>query len=308
VTGHLRDCDESLMREALSAGTFANVLGDSMTRRLLADYRLASPYDVWRRIATVVPVNDFRTQERTRFGGYGDLPAVAERGTYNALTSPTDEKATYAVSKRGGTESVSLEMIKNDDVGTIRQIPIKLSRAGKRTLAKFVLDFFVDNPVIYDGVALFHATHGNLGTAALDKTSYAAGRLAMLKQTERDSNDRLGIGPRDLWVSADGEEGAADIFRRNTENDRTFIQSLSPNIIPVWYWTDPNDWMMSADPLDVPTMEVGFLDGNEEPELFVQDSPTVGSMFNDDTLTWKIRHIYGGNLTDFRGVYKGVVI
>jgi hypothetical protein len=66
--------------------------------------------------------------------------------------------------------------------------------------------------------------------------------------------------------------------------------------------------MMSADPLDVPTMEVGFLDGNEEPELFVQDSPTVGSMFNDDTLTWKIRHIYGGNLTDFRGVYKGVVI
>jgi hypothetical protein len=199
-------------------------------------------------------------------------------------------------------------MIKNDDVGTIRQIPIKLSRAGKRTLAKFVLDFFVDNPVIYDGVALFHATHGNLGTAALDKTSYAAGRLAMLKQTERDSNDRLGIGPRDLWVSADGEEGAADIFRRNTENDRTFIQSLSPNIIPVWYWTDPNDWMMSADPLDVPTMEVGFLDGNEEPELFVQDSPTVGSMFNDDTLTWKIRHIYGGNLTDFRGVYKGVVI
>ncbi len=307
VTGDIRHCDESLMREALNSGSFANVLGDGMTRRLIRDYRAQTTYDVWRRIADVVNISDFRTNERTRYGGYGDLPDVAESGAYTALTSPTDEKATYAVTKRGGTEKVTLEMIKNDDVGAIRRIPVGLSRSAKRTLAKFVLDFFVDNPVIFDGTALFHASHGNLGAAALDKTSLAAGRLAMLKQSEKDSGDRLGIGPRDLWVPPDLEEDAVDLFRRNTENDKNFVQSLSLNVIPVWYWTDLNDWMLSADPMDIPTMEVGFLDGNEEPELFVQDNPTVGSVFSNDEITYKVRHIYGGNLVEFRGVYKAVV-
>ena len=316
VTGHLKNCDaarlrealgDAAFREALDSTTFANVLGDSVARRMVADYNQPSQYDVWRQLATVVPVNDFRTQERTRFGGYGDLPEVAENGPYNPLTSPNDEAANYAVKKRGGTETISIEMIKNDDVGAIQRIPVRMSRAAQRTLGKFVLDFLATNPLIYDGVALFDAAHNNLGTAALDATSLAAGRLAMLKQPELDSNERLGIGPRNLWVSADQEEAGVNLFRRNTENDKTFTQSLSLNVIPVWYWTDINDWCLSADPMDIPTIEIGFLDGNEEPELFVQDNPTQGSLFSNDQIKYKIRHVYGGNVLDFRGLYKAVV-
>lgn len=316
VTGHLQHCNPTRLREALgnspfreaiSASTFADVLGDSITRRMIADYRETGQYDVWRNLVNIVPLADFRTQERTRFGGYGDLPAVAENGSYNPLTSPTDEKATYAATKRGGTETISLETIKNDDVGVIRRIPLKLSRSGKRTLAKFVLDFLRTNPTIYDGAALFHASHGNLGTAALSAASLAAGRLAMLQQTELDSGDRIGIGPQNLWVPGELEETAVDLFRRNTENDKNFVQTLSLNVIPVWYWTDANDWCLSADPMDIPTIEIGFLDGNEEPELFVQDNPTQGSLFTNDQIKYKIRHIYGGNVEEFRGLYKGVV-
>ena len=308
VTGLTRNCDESLMREALSSTSFDDVLGDSITRRMVKDYNTPTRYDIWKQLVTVVPVMDFRTQERTRFGGYGDIPAVAENGTYDPLTSPGDEKATYAVGKKGGTESVTLEMIKNDDVGAIRVIPTKLSRAAKRTLGKFVLDFLRTNPAIYDGVTLFHASHGNLGAAALTASSLAAGRLAMLKQAELGSADPLGIGPEYLWVSPDNEETAVDLFRRNTENDKNFVQSLALQVMPVWYWTDVNDWCLSANTADIPTIEIGFLDGNEEPELFVQDSPTGGSMFTNDRLTWKLRHIYGGAATEFRGLYKAVVV
>lgn len=315
VSGRLDQCDMARLRESVGAAfresldstSFANVLGSTINRRLVADYRTVTPYDVWRQLVTVSPVGDFRSQERVRYGGYGDLPAVAQSAAYTALASPTDEKASYAVTKRGGTEDITLEMIKNDDVGVIRQIPVKLSRAAKRTLGKFVLDFLRTNPAIYDGVALFHAGHGNLGAAALDATSYAACRLAMLKQTEKDSLDRLGIGPRNIWVPADLEESASNVFKRATNLDETFVQSLKPTIIPVWYWTDANDWCASADPLDIPTIEIGFLDGNEEPELFVQDNPSVGSMFTNDKVTYKIRHIYGGNVLDYRGLYKGVV-
>ncbi len=315
VTGRLENCDQSRLREAvggafresLTSSSFSNVLGDSLTRRLVAEYNAAVDYQTWRQIVTTTPVNDFRTQERTRFGGYGDLPAVAQGGAYVALTSPTDEKATYGVSKRGGTEDITLEMIKNDDVGSIQRIPAKLGRSAQRTLAKFVFDFIRSNPVIYDTVALFHATHGNLGSAALDATSLAAGRLAMLKQAEAGSSDRLGIGPKHLLVPVDLQEAAVNLFNRNTNNDKTFIQNASLNIIPVWYWTDVSDWALSADPRDIPTIEIGFLDGREEPELFVQDMPNVGSMFSNDKLTYKLRHIYGGNVLDYRGLYKAVV-
>jgi hypothetical protein len=305
VTGQIQNATR--LREALSSGSWAEVLGNSITRRMIADYRGATDLDMWRLAANVTPVGDFRTQERTRFGGYGDLPVVAESGPYTALTSPTDEASTYAVSKRGGTETITLEMIKNDDVGSIQRIPMKLARAAKRTLCKFVLDFIRTNPTIYDGLALFHATHANLGAAALSSTTYAAARLAMVKQTEYNSTDAIGVGPKNLWVPPELEETAANLFRRNTNLDTTFVQTLTPNIIPVWYWTDINDWAATADVADIPFIEIGFLDGEEEPALFVQDNPTVGSMFTNDQLTYKIRHIYGGSVLDFRGAYKAVV-
>lgn len=316
VTGRLENCDpvrlrealgDTVFRESLDSASFGNVLGNAITRRMIADYRDMGQYDVWRNLADVVPLSDFRTNERTRYGGYGDLPVVPEGDPYQAMGSPTDEKATYKPEKRGGTEDVTLEMIRNDDVGTIRRIPTKLSRSAKRTLAKFVLDFIRANPTIYDGLALFHASHGNLGAVALDAAGVSAGRLAMLKQTELNTADRIGIGPAHIWVPADLQETATNLFARTTNNDKSFLQNLNLQVNPVWYWTDTNDWALSADKMDVASVEIGFLDGNQEPELFIQDNPTVGSMFSHDKLTWKLRHIYGGNVLDFRGLWKSVL-
>lgn len=317
VTGRLADCDLTRMRESLGVNfreavmdstTFAQALGDSITRRMLADYNVQTQYDVWRNLANIVPLSDFRTQHRTRFGGFGDLPAVAEGADYQDAAIPDDEEATYKAGKVGRLAIVTQEMIRNDDVGLIRQIPTKLSRAAKRTLSKFVLDFLRTNPVIYDGLAWFHATHANLGSAALAGAAWSAARAAIMKQTEQGSGDRLGIPPKNLWVPADLEEAAFELFKnRGTSNDQNFIQTQAPTIIPVWYWTDVTDWAATCDKMDVPSVEIGFLDGREEPELFVQDTPNVGSLFSADKITYKIRHIYGGAVTDYRGAYKAVV-
>jgi len=314
VTGRMDNCDLNRMaealgifREALDSTSFTNVLGNSITRRMIADYRDMGQYDVFRNACEVVPVSDFRSNERTRFGGYGDLPIVSENDAYQGLASPTDEKAIYSAAKRGGTESVTLEMIANDDVGAIRRIPVKLSRSAKRTLAKFVLDFVRLNAAIYDTVAFFHATHANLGSTALAAAEVSVARTAMLKQTELNSLDRIGIGPKYLWVPPDLQDTAWTIFQRNTNLDKTFTQQLNLEIMPVWYWTDVTDWALSADVNDIPGIEIGFLNGQQEPELFVQDMPNVGSMFTNDQVTYKIRHVYGGAVKEFRGWYKEVV-
>lgn len=307
VTGREDKCSRTRMIEALDSSSLGNVLGEAMHKRMIEEYNQPNQFDIWREVAKTVPVTDFRSQERVRYGGYGDLPAVAESGNYNALASPTDEKASYAVTKRGGTEKVTLEMVKNDDVGVILDIPRRMSRAAKRTLSKFVLDFLRANPAIYDTKTLFHTDHANLLTAALSETSWAAARLAMIKQAEFGSTEQLGIAPRILLVPADLEMAAYDLFRRDTNNDETFVQSQKPKILVPWYWTDANDWVAMADKNDIPTIEVGFLDGQEEPEMFVQDNPTAGSLFTNDTITYKIRHIYGGVVKDFRGAVKSVV-
>lgn len=315
VTGDLRDCDVSRMRESLGArflesltsASWANTLGDSMTRRMLAEYAQLTDLQAWRRIATAVPVNDFRTQERTRIGGYGNLPGVNQGAAYGALSSPTDEKASYAVTKRGGTEDVTLEMVRNDDVGAIRRIPGELSLAAANTLYEFVFDFIRTNPTIYDTVALFHATHNNLGTAALDATSFAAARLAMISQTRAGSGKKLASGPATVLVPFELQEAAFNLFVRNQNLDKSFVQTINPEVIAVPYWTDANDWACVADPRRIPTIEIGFLDGREEPELFVQDAPNVGSLFSNDKITYKIRHIYSGAVMDYRGLRKNVV-
>ncbi|MCU7934118.1 MAG: hypothetical protein KZQ99_04465 [Candidatus Thiodiazotropha sp. (ex Dulcina madagascariensis)] len=295
-------------REAINASTFANdILGDSITRALLRDYRTEDMWSDWRWLADVVPVGDFRTQERTRMGGYGDLPTVLPDDPYNALTSPTGEKAQYALSKRGGTETINLEAVANDDVGVIARVPQKMSQAAKRTLYKFIFDFLRTNPVIYDSTALYTVGHGNLGTAALDPTSFAAARLSMSKQVEMDSGEPLGLVLRHFALPSDLIETAFDMFVRNTNNDETFVQSRKPMVHEVPYWTDTNDWVATADKSEAPLFELGFYNGQEEPELFVQDQPNQGSLFSNDQIKYKIRHIYSGVIPDYRPHYKSVV-
>lgn len=309
VTGNLKA--SSRLLASIESGSFAEILGDSIARRMVRDYNAAGLGD-WRKIADVVPLNDFRTNRRPRMGGYGDLPIVAQGGGYAALASPGDEEATYAAAKRGGTEDITLEAVKNDDVGAIRRIPLKLARAAARTLHKFVFDFLATNPAIYDSVALFHASHGNLGSAALDATSFAARRQAMLKKAELNSAEVLGIPPKYLVVPIDLDKTGYDLIAapRNADFNPTapdFTRTLQMELIVVPYWTDANNWYLAADKGDIPTIEIGFLDGREEPELFVQDLPNVGSMFSNDKLTYKLRHIYGGAVTDFRGLDGSIV-
>lgn len=318
VTGLRREATR--LTEALDSTSFDQILGDSITRRMVAEYAAGSQAQ-WRgTIADVVPVNDFRTQRRMRFGGYGNLSTVGQGAPYPALTSPTDEEATYAPAKRGGTEQLTIEMIANDDVGAIRRIPTKLARAASQTLYEFVFDFMRTNATIYDSTALAAAGHGNnISTTALSNTQLGILRLAIKNQTDMSNGKRLGLPSRYLWIPSDLEELAfwlttsnlalpdSSIASTAASGAPNFVRKLS--IVPqvVDYWTDANNYWLTSSVQDTPMIEIGFLGGREEPELFVQDQPNAGSLFSNDVITWKIRHIYGGGVLDFRGFAGGIV-
>jgi hypothetical protein len=310
ISGRVKDMQR--LTASMDSTTLSNMLGDSITRKMLAEYNTTAYNKDWRKICNVVPIPDFRSNRRNRMGGYGNLPTIGQGNAYQALSSPSDEEATYSVSKRGGTEDITMEMIKNDDVGAVKRIPVKLATSAARTLYEFVFDFIATNPNIYDSTALFTVGHGNLATTGIDLTNLNARRRAMLKQTELNSSKRLGIPAKYLIVPVDLDKTAYDLISapRNSDFDPIvpeYTRTLQMEMIVVYYWVDTNNWYLAASANDIPGLEIGFLDGREEPELYVQDQPTVGMVFTNDKITYKIRHIYGGNITDFRAFDGSIV-
>lgn len=296
------------LRESLNTGVFDQVFADAMNRQLVREYTRLN-LRTWGSLVDIVPVADFRTRHRIRIGGYANLDIVLQGQPYPALVSPTDEEATYAVVKRGGTEDLTLEMIRNDDVSAIRLIPLRMARAATQTLHEFVFNFLANNPTIYDSVALFHANHANLNTTAFSAAEYMVLRRKMRSQTEKDNNKPIGILPRNLFIPNTLEEAAYNAFRQDTNLEPRLVatQQVRPNIVVVDYWTDADNWFATASTDQTPMIELAFLDGNEDPEMFVQDMPEVGSMFTNDKRTYKIRHTYGGAIVDYRG-FQGAIV
>jgi hypothetical protein len=311
VTGQLPK--NSRFMASLSTTDWANVLAATLNRRMVRDYQMMM-LDTWRAFVDIVPLNDFKQQERVRFGGYANLPIVAQRDPYLALVSPTDEKAYYSPAKRGGTEDITREMIFNDDVGAIQKIPTRMARAAAQTLHEFVYDFIRPgvNPVIYDGSVLYVAGHSNTGTAALaaDGVAFSAARLRMKKQMQLNNLKRLGIRAGLLAVPADLEQIAYGLvtpaFNKNNAVPE-FFQQLGVIPVVVDYWTDATDWVLIARKEDISGLEIGFINGQETPEIFVSDMPTVGSSFTNDVNTYKIRHEYGGAIVDYRAFDGSIV-
>lgn len=291
-----------------TTASFSYLLGTSMNKRLLKDYQ-AWPAE-WQRFVVIAPIKDFKQQSRVRLGSFGSLSTVAEDTAYTSITL-TDTAATYVPTKRGNLVTVSRETIVNDDLFAIKQIPTKLAVAAAYTLAEFVYAFLSTNPTIFDGSALFTtgAPHSNLGSAALASSSMQSGVTAMREQTNF-SGKRLGLKPGYLIVPPELEWTAMIATKSagipgSPNND---INPMLGYVVPVVspQLSSTTQWFFAADPRVVDTIEIGFVGGQVNPVLFIQDQPLFGLNFTQDVISYKIRHEYGGCVVDWRGLYRGI--
>jgi hypothetical protein len=203
-------------------------------------------------------------------------------------------------------------MIVNDDLGAIRKIPVRMGQAAARTIYEFVFDLIITNPVMdYDNLALFDAQHGgNLLATALDSTAFANARNIMKAQTELSSGKKIGINPRYLLIPSELDKTAYELTTTAyglSNPVPAFHQTWKVEPITIAHTQDTDNWFMVADPYENPTIEIGFLHGKEEPELFVSDLPTQGSYFTNDQIRYKIRHEYDGDVLDHRSFVGAIV-
>lgn len=297
------------LRESLTTGHWPEVFGDSMHRMLLHYYNVS--VGDWRPLAKVVPIKDFRDNPRVAYGGYGDAPIVGEGAVYPEVATPEDHESKYRVQKRGRVWKLTMESLVNDDLGAIRDQPIAHIRAMGRTLHKFVMNTLLfDNPTMYDGKALIHADHGNHQTATLSLGALQTALLQFGDQTEEGSGEKIGdIQPRYLIIPNALRFTAHELLFSEKKPDGSENKTVE-NVVKGLYGMDyiinhhassTANWIISADPYDMNGLEVGFLGGREEPEVFTADAENLGAMLTSDTILHKFRQIYGGVIPDWRG-------
>jgi len=111
--------------------------------------------------------------------------------------------------------------------------------------------------------------------------------------------------PPDLMYTAAIIAGTPQVPGSSNNDVNPLAGQIVPIVVP--NFADVNNWYLLASPAQVECLEVGFLNGREEPELMVQDNPTDGSVFTNDAITFKVRHIYGAGWLDYRGAYGSIV-
>ncbi len=305
------------LRETVTTSDWSVAFGDAFNRRLEKEYTM-DPRTDWRRIiSSVENLGDWTNPQRiVRIGGIDDLPLVAEKDAYTELTPdpPTEQVEIMTPEKRGGKFTLSLESVIADRLNVIRSIPRKLARSANRTIHKKVWDQLETNPLMADGTALIDAAHANALTGlAFDYPNMAVGVQGLREQTEQDVAEALGLAPKFLVHGPALEQAVIEVLdsrvKVNAGEDATVASSnnrwgIQPFMTLGIGRTGPraNDWWLVADPNDVETIAVGFPGGRDRPDIFVQgqQQETVGSVFDSDCLTFKIRLICAAKAVDWR--------
>lgn len=287
-----------------STSDFPVLLENSMHKTLQQAYTTAP--DTWSRFCHVGSVTDFRAHNRYRMGSFGNLDALGENSEFKNKSIPDGEKSTITATTKGNVINISRQTIINDDLSAFIGLSQMLGRAARRTVEADVYALLASNPIMFDGIALFDAAHDNLaGTGSVvSVASIEAARVAMAKQMDVSGSDFLDLRPA-FWLGGMGAGGNARVVNEAQYDPDTPNKLQSPNRVRGLFRDvidspriTGTEWYCFADHMEAPVIEVGFLNGEQEPFLESEQG------FEVDGLQWKVRLDYGVAAIDYRGAYK----
>jgi hypothetical protein len=315
LTPEMRSCQD------VDSSSFTNAFQNAMALYLSKAYR-RYPYREEALISTKRPVSDLRTVHAVQYDYPADLPTVdPETTNWPRLGPGADTEVQYNITQKGGILFVSRKAFMNNSIGLLQDILGKIGRAARRTHARYVWNFFINNSTCMDGAAWFTPGHGNLGNTALGIVPLTAAITALANMTEPGSAETIGfdlaslnwylVTPVGMWATAVQTNQNESYFTGNDLTTKTanpcceLFGENNERVITCPFMTDVNDWGVLRDPTDVPIVEMSYLDGKEEPDVqFVADNEIA---FCSDAYAYKCTHAYGGSIIDYRGGYKAVV-
>jgi phage major head subunit gpT-like protein len=281
---------------------FPNLLADVSNKLLRAGYEEAP--QTWLPIAKTVEVPDFKPRKLLQVGDFPQLVEVVEHSEFTSGTI-TEAKEQVQLKTYGRDFTITRQALINDDLNAFGQIPIGLGRSARTLESQLAWAEITANANMGDGIALFHANHGNLAGsgAVISVTTIGAGRAAMRLQKGIDGATLLNLRPAFLIVPA-AIETLADQFV-----SVTLMASAPASVNPFAgrlqviseARLDANSataYYLATDQASCPTLFYATLTGQQGP--FVDQQ--LG--FDVDGLKIKVRHDVAFKAADWHGVYK----
>jgi hypothetical protein len=257
-------------------------------------------FTAWARQRTIA---DFKQQSVTQLAGAPNLLLVPESGEFTYGTIG-EGREVYALLTYGRIVGITRQVLINDDLDAFTRVPAAYGAAAADLESDIVYSILTGNPNMGDGVALFHATHNNLGTAgAISETT--------LSEAYRLFGNQRGIEGRQISVLPRfiiTPPGARSVEARKNVTATTpsavagvnaFANRLEPieeaRLIPA-AGADP--WFLAADPARIDTVEFAYLEGQQG----VYTETRMG--FEVDGIEIKARHDFAAKAIDWRGLFR----
>lgn len=287
-----------------SSSDFGHILGDIANKSMLKGYQEAEEtFQKWTAKGTLT---DFKPTKRVDLTSFPNLTKVDEGAEYTHATMG-DRAESIVLATYGKLFSITRQVVINDDLSALDRIPRSMGRAAIRTVGDLVYAVLGSNPKMSDGKALFHADHGNLlsPAAALSVGRIDAALSAMQVQEEGDAI--LNIMAKYMLVPVALRSTANALV--TAEFDPANANAKVPNPVRglVEVIADARldkqsklNTYFAADPGIHDTIEVAYLDGNEQPYMEQQQGFTV------DGATFKVRMDAGVAPMSWRTINKAL--
>lgn len=286
----------------MSTSDFPAILANVVSKRLRNAYEVA-PQN-WKKLGRQSNAPDFKSKAVTQLSNLPTLKAIKEGGEYQ-YAGLSDGQEIYALGTYGRIVNITRQTLINDDLGAFDRLPMLLGRAAAETEASIFWAVVTGNPAMSDGNAIFHASHGNLGTAgAIAIASLNEARANMRKQKglakKAADAEPLNLTPAYLVVSPDKETEAQQFLATTLYPSQNSV--VNPFAGSMTQITEArltgNAWYVFADPATIDTIEYAYLEGEEG--LYTEQR--LG--FEVDGLEIKGRLDFAAKAIDWRGMHK----
>lgn len=298
---------KAMIKAVMTTSDFPAILENTLGKALRVGFE-AEPatFEAWTR---KVLVPDFKPQSRVLLGSAPQLLPVDEGAEYTYGSLDQDMSVPYKVDKFGRIIKLTWEALVNDDLNAFLRITQAMGQAASRAEADQIYATFAANagagPTMQDGTVLFHATHGNLASAAsgLDAAALGAARVLLRRQTAF-AGGMMNLTPRFLLVAPEHEQAAEALLASAA---RSLSQGADNALVPAWLAKlelvvearlPQSAFYLLTAPTSVDTLERAWLDEDNGPKIEEENS------FNVDAKAYKVRHVFGARWLDWRGVVK----
>ncbi|EFM23824.1 caudovirus prohead protease [Selenomonas sp. oral taxon 149 str. 67H29BP] len=291
--------DETIVREALTGtGAFPGILSNVAHKSMAQAYQSApTTYQFW----TAQGSNsDFKDATRYRLSEADTLEKLNESGEFKA-GGVTEGAAKTSIATYGRMFSLTRQVIINDDMGALQQLPAIYGAAARRMINKMVYKMLQGNPKV-EGAVLFHADHKNLCAEDISIEGLAKMKAAMAKQKNIKGKEYLNIQPAFLICPVELEVQAAQLISSVVDPTKA---NATPNpfankmtVISEPELEDAKAFYLAAAAGIAPTIEVTSLNGNLTPTM------ERAEQFDTLGIKWRIYMDVGVNLLDYRGIQK----